>query len=290
MTIDSHAHFDPRMLEEEKLLAKLDRAGVDKVVLIPCMNDPLPETPKGLLAVVRRLARSPVTRPACELIHRSTLTAEGDLRLKGHTFGIYAQPDNDAVGALCARHPGRFAGWMFLNPRNNPRVLDDLERLRHRPGMVGVKLHPHWHDYRTELAEPLLRRVEELGLPLLIHLGFRARGDYRAICERFPRLQVIAAHAGFPFFDDLWRAGRRTPNLFVDLSSPYLDEPLVRDCVRVLGAERCLYGTDAPYGFHEADGSYDYHEIRRWVERLPVTERERERVLEGNARAILKLD
>lgn len=152
-----------------------------------------------------------------------------------------------------------------------------------------MKLHPHWHDWRTELATPLFRRIEELGLPLLIHLGFRARGDYRAICERFPKLRVIAAHAGFPFFDDLWRAGRDTPNLFVDLSSPYLDEALVRDCVRVLGPERCLYGTDAPYGFHEADGSYDYQEILRWVERLPIAEVARERVLRDNARALLGL-
>lgn len=136
-TIDSHAHYDPRMLDEVKLLAKLDHAGVERVVLIPCMNDPLPETPKRLLAVVRQLARRSVTRPLCEVVHRATLTPEGDLRLSGKVFGIYRQPDNDAVADLCARHPGRISGWMFLNPRNNPRVLDDLERLRARPGMVG---------------------------------------------------------------------------------------------------------------------------------------------------------
>jgi predicted TIM-barrel fold metal-dependent hydrolase len=288
--IDVHAHFEPRMLDEPNLLRKLDDAGVQKVVLIPPINDLLPETPERLLAVARFLARRTLTRPLVEAIHRSTLNAEGDLRLQGQTISIFNRPDNASVAALCAAQPDRFAGWIFLNPRNNPKVVDELEQWRGRPGMLGLKLHPHWHDWRTDIATPLFRRAEELNIPVLIHLGFRARGDYRAICERFPKLTVIAAHAGFPFFDDLWKAGRDIPNLFVDLSSPYLDEPLARDCVKALGADRCLFGTDAPYGFHAEDGSYDYRAIRCWVERMPLTERDREKVFEGNARRLLRLD
>lgn len=290
MIIDMHAHFEPRMLDETNLVAKLDGAGVQKVVLIPPINDLLPETPQRLLSVARSLARRTLTRPLVEVIHRSTLNPEGDLRLQGQTISIFDRPDNASVAALCAARPDRFAGWIFLNPRNNPRVVDELEAWRSKPGMLGVKLHPHWHDWRTDIATPLFRRAEELGLPVLIHLGFRARGDDRAICERFPKLTVIAAHAGFPFFDDLWRAGRDIPNLFVDLSSPYLNEALARDCVKGLGADRCLFGTDAPYGFHAEDGSYDYRAIRRWVERMPLTERDREKVFEGNARRLLRLD
>lgn len=289
MVIDTHAHFEPRMLDAAELLRKLDRAEVSRVVLIPSMNDPLPETPERLITIARRLMRSPLTRTIAEAIHRATLTSEGDLRLNGRVFGIYSRPDNAPVAALCAQHPARFAGWIFLNPRNNPAVVDELERWRAAPGMLGVKLHPHWHDYRLELAFPLLRRAEELGLPLLIHLGFRARGDFRALCQRFPRLTVIAAHAGFPFFDELWKHAAELPNLYVDLSSPYLDEAIARDTVRVIGPQRCLFGTDAPYGFHEHDGTYDYRTIRGWVERLPISARERDLVFSENARRLLRL-
>ncbi len=289
MIIDSHAHFDPRILDVGAMIAKLDAAGVDKVALIPCMNDPLPGTPEMLLAVARTLSRSRLSRPIVERIHRSTLTPEGDLRLSGQTIPLYARPDNDAVAAVCAAHPDRFVGWMFLNPRNNPRVLDELEVLRARPNMIGVKLHPHWHDYRTGVAMPLLRRVEELGLPALIHLGFGPRGDYRAICQAFPRLKVIAAHAGVPFYDDLWRHARDLPNLYVDLSSPYIDEALARAAVREMGAHRCLYGTDAPYGFHDPAGTYDYGAIRGWVEGMPISSAEKDRILAGNAAEVLGL-
>ena len=54
-----------------------------------------------------------------------------------------------------------------------------------------------------------------------------------------------------------------------------------------MGPERCLYGTDAPYGFHQDDGSYDYGEIRGWIERLPVSSREIERILGANFARII---
>ena len=50
---------------------------------------------------------------------------------------------------------------------------------------------------------------------------------------------------------------------------------------------RCLYGTDAPYGFPQRDGTYDYGEIRRWVERMPVTTAQREGILAGNFEQVL---
>ena len=47
--IDVHAHYEPRMLDVPAMLAQLDERGIRRVALIPCMNDPLPETPRRLL-------------------------------------------------------------------------------------------------------------------------------------------------------------------------------------------------------------------------------------------------
>lgn len=287
MIIDSHAHFEPRMLELERVVAKLDQAGVARVALIPAMNDPLPETPERLLSVMRTLMSSRWGRPLAELVHRATLTGEGNLRLGRKLYAIYAQPDNASVASALAAYPERFWGWIFLNPRAPGDPLEELERWRAVPGMIGLKLHPHWHDYETGALAAILERAQELRLPVLIHLGFRRRGDYRAICQRFPRLHVIAAHAGFPFYQELWTNARACPNLRVDLSSPYIDEALACAAVRELGAERCLYGTDSPYGFHAADGSYDYGEIKRWVERMPLSTAERERIFADNFRELV---
>jgi predicted TIM-barrel fold metal-dependent hydrolase len=285
--IDCHAHFDPRILSPERVLAKMDAAGVERVAIIPPINDPLPGTPKRLLAFARSLSRSGMTRWLVEKIHRSTLTKEGNLKLSGQEIAIYPRPDNEGVAGLVAAHPDRFYGWIFLNPRAGGDVLEELERWRAVPGMVGIKLHPHWHDYTTDLLDPLLKRAEELRMPALIHLGFGKRGDFRAICAKFPELVVISAHAGVPFYGDLWRYEGECPNLYVDLSSPYIDEALARDAVKAMGPERCLYGTDAPYGFHEEDESYDYGEIKGWVERMPVSATQRDAMFGGTFAGLL---
>ncbi|MCB9792072.1 MAG: amidohydrolase [Alphaproteobacteria bacterium] len=268
--IDCHAHYDPAMLDAEAMLARMDAAGVERVALIPAMNEPLPHTPELLLAVMRKVMNSPA-RPLAELIHRSTMTRDGNLKLSGEVIQIFKQPDIASVAELVSQHPARLMGWIFLNPGHDPDPVGTLERWRASPGMIGVKLHPHWHDYRTEILGPVLQRCEELGLPVLIHLGFGRRGDFVSMCQAYPKLKLISAHAGFPFYKALWRYRSDCPNLFVDLSSPYLDEALAREAVRHMGPERCLYGTDAPYGFPAEDGGYDYGEIRRWVERMPAS-------------------
>jgi predicted TIM-barrel fold metal-dependent hydrolase len=280
--IDMHAHLETRMLEIDRAIAKMDAAGIDRVVLIPAMNDPLPHTPEHLLSIVRWLMRRDRARPIAERLNAAFMTKDGDLKLSGVVHRIYARPDNAAVSEAIAKHPTRFRGWIFLNPANDPDVLESLERWRNEPGRIGIKLHPHWHRYPTSRAKPLLRRAEELGLPVLIHFGFGAAGDFIDLCSSFPKLVIIAAHAGFPFYDALWRKGREHRNLLVDLSSPYIDEKLARDAVAALGADRCLYGTDAPYGFHDTDGSYDYGRIRGWVERMPIRTDEREKIFHGN--------
>lgn len=283
--IDAHAHLETRMLDVPSMLARMDACGIDRVALIPCMNDPLPGTPERLLAAVRWFMRSPC-HPVARAIAATTITSEGDLRLAGKTYEIYPRPDNEAVARVLAEHPERFLGWIFLNPRASVGV-SELERWRHVPGFVGVKLHPHWHGWPVEDALPIAKRCEALGLPILIHLGFARRGDWRVLADACPKLKLIFAHAGIPHYDRMWGAIRDDPRLFLDVSSPYLDEALVRDAVRAVGPARVLYGTDAPYGFHGDDGGYDYGAIRGWVERLPVASRDVERVLGDNVLQLL---
>ena len=43
-------------------------------------------------------------------------TREGNLKLRGEVFKIYARPDNASVAELVAQHPDRLRWWVFLNP------------------------------------------------------------------------------------------------------------------------------------------------------------------------------
>lgn len=284
--VDIHAHYEPRMFVVEKMRSQMAAHGVDKIALIPTMNDPLPETPAGLLSFFRRLMCSPAHSLA-ELLQHAFMK-DGNLKLKGKIYEIYSKPDNAQVAEVLRAHPDLFVGWIFLNPRVG-NALDELEEWRAVPGYMGVKLHPHWHGWEIDEAAPIFRRCEELRLPVLIHLGFGKKGDWQKIADRFPKLRVLFAHAGMPHFQRLWRKMGDYPNLRIDLSSPYLNEALARRAVAAIGPERALYGTDAPYGFHDDHdpNSYPYGHIKGWIERLPVGSGDIDRVLGVNANELL---
>jgi predicted TIM-barrel fold metal-dependent hydrolase len=111
--------------------------------------------------------------------------------------------------------------------------------------------------------------------------------DFRWLIRTFPRLRVVFAHGGMPFFKALWPLVRRHPHAYLDLSSPHLSERFVRAVVEAVGSDKCLYGTDSPYGFSCADGSYDYARVRGWIDRLSVSKRDRRRILGENLRALI---
>jgi predicted TIM-barrel fold metal-dependent hydrolase len=283
--VDAHAHLEERTLDLPRMIAQLDARGIDRVVLIPCMNDPLPGTPVALLWLFRRLLCSPLHQ-AARPISDALMTPEGHLKLRGKLYQIYPRPDNALVARAIAAYPERFLGWIFLNPRASDGV-EELERWRAVPGFVGLKLHPHWHRWAIEEALPLARRCEEVGLPILIHLGFGAGGRWQVLADACPRLRIVFAHAGMPHYARMWRAIAGDRRLFVDCSSPYLDERLVREAIAALGPERVLYGTDAPYGFHGPGQAYDYGVIKGWVERAPVRAAAIDRMLGGNVLELL---
>lgn len=292
MIIDCHAHLDARVLDVDRLAAKMDEHGIDRVVLMARITENVePEKSATLLAVQRQMMDSSLLRPVAALVSTTFYDADGALRPMWRPFTAERtgyvkamRPDNESVAAALELMPNRFWGWIFLNPKldGDDAALYELERWRHIRGMVGLKVHPYWHHYPLTALGPVAGRAEELGLPLIIHLGFGGEGAYRWIINAFPRLKIIFAHAGMPFFRGLWPVVRDHRPAYIDVSSPHLSEAFVRRAVAAVGAPKVLYGTDSPYGFSTDDGTYDYGRVKGWVTRLPVSERDRALILGEN--------
>ena len=126
---------------------------------------------------------------------------------------------------------------------------------------------------------------EEKSWPLLVHLGGDQKsGDYRYLPERHPNLKVLYAHAGVPFYQEVWSYAKGKHNVLVDLSSPpYVDEQLRISAIKALGPEKCLYGTDGPY-CHTDRGN-----LLQEIIRLPLSDAEKERILSGNFMEMVNL-
>ncbi|MFP3980100.1 MAG: amidohydrolase family protein [Desulfobacterales bacterium] len=283
MIIDMHYHIDERMEAMDRLLSQMDRHGIDRIVLIAPMVDPFHV--EGTAAKLASLARKMLTGRGYRLglmMYESTVTKNGRFSVLGDKYDIYSAPDNSLVEKAMVDHPDRFWGWFFINPS----VEDSIFRLESEmtaDGWIGVKCHPFWHRYAVRYLDDAAAWCAEKNLPLLIHLGGKKEnGDFRYLPERHPKLKIIYAHAGLPHYKRLWDYIKDRDNLYVDLSSPYLNKPLRLNALHALGPEKCMYGTDGPFGYPAEDGKYDHGAILSEIRQFPISFADQEKILEKN--------
>jgi uncharacterized protein len=280
----------------ERRIAEMDAAGIDMQVL--SLNSPgveqLEKTEAAGLAqeindtlaeAVRRhpsrlsgLAALPTGLPdaaAAELER-----AVRDLGLKGgiingHTNGRYL--DDPFFWPLLERAEALQAP-IYLHPTAPPQAVIQASYSGNFPAEVIYALSTSLWGWHIETATHILR--------IILSGAF----------DRFPRLQFIIGHMGegLPFF--LPRFDLRLSPKETKLKRPisaYLRENLFYtfggfnftatflDLMLQVGAERILFSADYPYG--------SMAKAVEFLEGLPVSEADRQRIAHGNAEKLLKI-
>jgi len=281
MIIDCHYHLETKALSIKELIKKMDESGVEKVALMGSLINPFPEPPKPLISLLHFLITHSSTRFIAKMLV-SNFTDEG-IKILGKSMPIFHDPDNKVVFAAVDKHPDRFLGWVFVNPKGEKDPIKEFEKYKDNKGFIGVKAHPFWNHHTPAELAPVAKRLAETGKPMLIHVGFGEEGNYHALLKEAPDLKLILAHAGFPLYSETWQAVSGKKNVFVDLSqTSYVNEKIIKDAVAALSPDQCLYGTDGPYGFHGDDGKFDYGLIKRWIEKLFADKGAQKRLLGEN--------
>jgi len=281
--IDSHYHLEEALVSVDGLVRSMDEAGISRTALIPAVTPPLKSLPRWAAKITpyfRRYIHSDkkLRHRAMAAMYGNTVKKSGKVDIFGDKYDIISQPDNDVVAKTVAWRPDRFCGHVWINPAGPVLPVEEAERVMARPGMVGVKAHPFWHDFAVGLLKDVAALCEEKGWPLLVHLGVKEKGDYRLLPEAFSRLKIIYAHAGIPYGVDVCRYARKKHNVFVDLSSSqYVDLTAARQAVQLAGPEKCLFGTDGPY-MHASQDRFDYAHYIEMFDALRLGDADRERV------------
>ena len=282
MGIVCHYHLDDRILPRDELRKKMYASGIDKVALMGMLNDPFPEPAPFLVGVLQQLLAKRLTRPIGQALTEQ-FTPQGDIKILGKGYHIYLDPENAPVFQAVKDQPERFLGWVFVNPRGKNDPVQELEKWQSAPGFIGVKAHAFWHRYAPVELAGVAEKVAALKKPLILHAGFGAHGDFLALLDRVPDLKLILAHAAFPEYGDTWKVIRNMKNVYIDLSQTgYVGEGATRDAVAYLGVERCLYGTDGPFGFPGIDGLFNYDFLKNRLERIFPDKGVQKRLLSQN--------
>jgi predicted TIM-barrel fold metal-dependent hydrolase len=154
---------------------------------------------------------------------------------------------NDMVAALAACHGGAIIGFASLNPYQQDMVVE-ARRCFDELGMRGVKLHSMLQAYHTPRPitcftrewDALFAFLSRRKAPVLYH-GVVSEEMIRA----WPDVPFVAAH-GISDIASMERLARY-PNFHVDTASTQNTAGCVDVAVGILGPERVLWGTDAPF-------------------------------------------
>ncbi|MCP4107901.1 MAG: amidohydrolase [Desulfobacteraceae bacterium] len=290
MIIDNHCHLEEEN-SAEKMIQAMNAGGIDKSVLFAPACENLPSVPKALLWFARTLLQSPLFGVAIAICEDVVSSVPGKIKASGTYYDIFQYPDNRPVAEAIKKEPDRFIGFVFLNPKDNPNVKEQFEEAVHRDKMQGVKVHAWFHNYDpSELLQDIGAGCQELGLPILIHLGSRPdTSNIQGLIDNFPKLNLILAHLGIPWFRRSWDMAKQYSNIYLDISGPYLSAKLVRKAVRFVGPGKLIFGTDAPYGIRTAEkGKLSYASSKAWVEKLPLSQEDKEKIFSGNLLKLLK--
>lgn len=163
---------------------------------------------------------------------------------------------NDDVLSILKEWGARVFGFVYLNPAHLQASLDELERCVADGPMIGIKLWVGTRCHRPEL-DPIVRRAAELDALILQHTWIKQRGrgnlagestpeELAELSARHPGVPLVCGHTGGGDWALGIRAIRTRPELHADLGGGDPVHGQVEMAVRELGAERVLYGSDAP--------------------------------------------
>lgn len=280
MIVDCHFHVDETMLTLEKMIEGMDQNGISKTALIPPMNETMFEIHSTYQYNLQRLFRFLILNvPGIGLKIYDGLVDDGFFKLYGNRYRIFDSPNNELVAAAIDKYPDRFLGWAAVNP-TIPESVKEVESFLNKPGFIGVKAHPFMHQYSIKTLDSIAAMCQSKNIPILIHLSSET-DSYKYLPQHYPELKIIYAHAGLPFWKKLWIYVKDQPNVFIDTSSDYLTPTIVRMAVETMGYQKVLYGCDGPYGM-EKYNEYDYTAKKRWIDLLPISDREKECIFGKN--------
>ena len=175
---------------------------------------------------------------------------------------------NDTLAALCRAFPDVFLpGWAVVDPWRGRAGLAEIEHAIRDLKLMGVKYQPPVQGFAPSDPHfrPIWDLLQSLEAPVLIHCGTTAIGagepgglGFRldhgrpmhidAIAAEFPRLNIVAAHPGWPWTEELIAVALHKKNVSIDVSGwgpKYIPAPLKHDMQRRL-QDKVMFGSDYP--------------------------------------------
>ena len=158
--------------------------------------------------------------------------------------------------------PDRFIGMHLINPRYSKNMRKDLEKSFEHPGMQAIgEVHPtsYQHEYPVTGRDywPAWEFAEEKRLTVLIHSGPMSEYDRCApseiakVAKQHPNMNVLIGHTGgyseWDLLEEAIGVVLESENTYLEICAMGRHFGALEYMVSKVGAERVVFGTDAPF-------------------------------------------
>ena len=318
--IDVHHHYVPqRLIEETK------RHGKTLGVYINEVNGSKPQRLQPpLMDVDKRIETMDHGQVALATLEANTNSL--GYRLRGEQGASWSTLYNDCLQELVKARPDRFVGMATVPLQDSVRAASVLEHavvnLNFHGAFIGTNVNGQYYNVKD--FDPFWAKAQDLDILVVMHPEHIAGAErmtefglnavcgnpadstlslgymlYSGVFDRFPNLKICALHGGgflpyhFGRFDKEFVTGKKVrPAQAAKPPSAYLKnlyfDTLVYDVDTLeylrakVGADKLLLGTDYPYRLGDWMGA-------KKIQALKCSEVEKDRILQGNAKRLLKL-
>ena len=261
--IDAHAHIYPTKIAEKATAAIGDFYGIK-------MSMPS-GVPERLLEMGKKAGISRFVVHSCA------------------TKAVQVRSINEFIKEEIDLHK-EFLGYMTLHQDMTEEEMNAEVEWCYNNGFKGVKLHPDFQKFYIddENVEKIYRAVGDR-FPILFHTGddrYEFSKPYRLanIAKKYKNVNFIAAHfGGYRCWNEV-DCYKGLDNVYFDTSSslPFITVEKAKSLINEFGAERFFFGSDFPM-WNASE------EIERFM-KIPLTEKEREKIFALNLKCLLKID
>ena len=325
MNIDVHNHFYPKAYMEELGkgggYARVERDAQGRLLIHYEGDYNIVVGPH--IDIEDRLKAMDRCGVEMHVLTLTTPSVEREVPEKGVKLAELA---NDGFSQIVDKYPERFQAFAALPLQVPEAAAEELERAVRELGLRGGTLMTNVDGKPLDLDEfmPVYEKAVKLDVPLFLHptspINSKAMEDYRlvpilgfgvdtsvavlrlvfsGVLKKLPRLKLIASHLGgvYPYLRGRIEIGFKAyPECKVNIEEPpstYLkkiwmdsiiyDEDVLTSTLAYTGAEKIVLGSDHPHQIGDMANA-----IGR-IERLYISDEDKERILWKNAAELLKL-
>jgi predicted TIM-barrel fold metal-dependent hydrolase len=177
--------------------------------------------------------------------------------LKPDYQGAGIEGHNAYVYQAMQSYPEQILGFGWADPTVGvPHAIDMVKQCAYEYGMYGVKLNGaqnYYHIDSPDLALPVIDEIAKTGKLLAFHIGpdeYERTHPLRArkVAKMYPEMGILMVHMGMTnkdMIDAVIEVAQECPNMVLIGSAT--TPAAVLKAIKVLGADRVCFGSDAPF-------------------------------------------